>query len=173
MKVTLTHGDKSVELDLTAEQMASLGLKEEKKKTGYERVEIGSLYLVDGAQNLLTTLLDHRDILDNAHYEIARYYSDKTVAENNSRADTLMRKLRRFAAENGGIPKCEEWLDSRSRKYCVGYEVSENKLVDDWNAQFKIQGVVYFKTEEACQKAIEEFHDELIWYFTEYQAMLY
>lgn len=43
MKVTLTLNGKSVELDLTKEQMKNLGLKT-KKKTGYEFVDEPDLF---------------------------------------------------------------------------------------------------------------------------------
>ena len=34
-------------------------------------------------------------------------------------------------------------------------------------------GQIYFKNKEACEKAIEIFKKELIWYFTEFQEQLY
>ena len=36
----------------------------------------------------------------------------------------------------------------------------------------KLFGGIYFDTESAVSLAIETFHDELIWYFTEYKDSL-
>ena len=32
---------------------------------------------------------------------------------------------------------------------------------------------IYFKNKEACEKAMEIFKDELLWYFTEFKEQLY
>ncbi len=171
MKVTLTHNGKSVELDLTAEQMTALGLKEEKKKTGYER----SLahYYVNSFGSVVQSCA-----IDNLDYDAANHYSDEDLALANARADRLMRQLRRFAAENGGIPSVEDWDNHDKDKFFIGldYPYSSNKLhaYVVCNAAYVSRhfGNIYFNDKEACNKAVEKFHDELIWYFTEYEAML-
>ena len=176
MKVTLTHDGKSVELDLTAEQMSALGLKEEKKKTGYERGEFNNLYFTVPSTGDVTGFCDHRTSFDNLRFDNADYYSDKELAEVNARADRLMRQLRRFAAENGGIPSVEDWNNHKKQKYNIAYCYRKDNdhyglFVGRW-AVVQFQGSVFFDSEEAATRAIEKFHDELIWYFTEYEAML-
>jgi len=169
MKVTLTHDGKSVELDLTAEQMTALGLKEEKKKTGYEREK--RHYIVGTYDTIIQSTGLDRDCYDRANY-----YSDSKLASDNARADRLMRRLRRFAAENGGIPSVKDW-NTLERKYFINYRYP---TMGSLNCGLCIEadifvrrlGNVYFYTSEAAAKALAEFHDELIWYFTEYEAML-
>lgn len=179
MKVTLTHDGKSVELDLTAEQMTALGLKEEKKKTGYERGELKDpYYFVDATGSAIGKSDMHTDLgFDDSRYLAANYYRDMGLAKDNNRADRLMRQLRRFAAENGGIPSVEDWKDDHKTKHCIRYSYP---IYDPTVAGLSIEsglwirnpGIVYFNDKAACAEAIIEFHDELIWYFTEYEAML-
>ena len=173
MKVGLSFNGKSVEVELTQEQLKELGLVEEKKKTGYEKVEKGRFYLWVAGVGTPHCDSDSRLSTDNERYYAANYYSDETIAENNARADKLMRQLRRFAAENGRIPSAEDWENPLVSKYTIEYDHAVNKL--DYCLWFNKQmsGVVYFNSKKACEKAIEEFKDELTWYFTEYQAMLY
>lgn len=179
MKVTLTLNGKQAEVEFTKEQLVALGLVEEKEKTGYERVKRNDLYYIAQIDGGATMIRDTNHSVDECWYTNAAYYSNQTVAENNARADTLMRQLRRFAAENGGIPSAEDWIRKHDgcnpshAKYVVEYDHINKKFeVSSWVFMQK-PGVVYFKSKEACEKAIEEFKDELIWYFTEYQAMLY
>ena len=96
--------------------------------------------------------------------------SDKTVAENNARADTLMRKLRRFAVEHR---KTElDWNDIDNYKYYIYCDRNEVRLDIDYTNVYPHFYGVYFDTEETAKAAIEEFKEELIWYFTEYKDSL-
>lgn len=172
MKVTLTHDGKSVELDLTAEQMTALGLKEEKKKTGYERIDRNKQYVYLTSNDTAIRTYDNNNRMDIEHYDAANYYSDDDLAIANARADRLMRQLRRFAAENGGIPSVEDWEYNGRNKFLIRYDYTcEELFYSIWTAK-RWAGAVYFNSSDACVKAIEKFHDELIWYFTEYEAML-
>ncbi|WP_407450031.1 hypothetical protein [Fibrobacter sp.] len=179
MKVGLSFNGKSVEVELTQEQLKELGLIEEKKKTGYERVERYDTYYAPTIVSNRTGYTDMHCGYDDLQYNRADYYSDATISQNNARADCLMRRLRRFAAENGGIPSVEDWEkrndfnEAGHRKYVIEYDHFYKKLeVGHWLCRQE-PGLVYFKSYEACEKAIEEFKSDLIWYFTEYQAMLY
>ena len=173
MKVGLSFNGKSVEVELTQEQLKELGLIEEKKKTGYERVEPYKDYWTVMSNGDVMPWVDSCTCGVDRIYEQADYYSDRIIAENNARVDKLMRQLRRFAAENGGIPSKEDWEKRDIPKYVIEYNHSIKKIdISPWFFK-QMPGVVYFKSKEACKKAIEEFKDELLWYFTEYQAMLY
>ena len=169
MKVTLTHDGKSVELDLTNEQLTALGLKEE-KKTGYEKDKI---YCYVTSDNSVVCIPDSGIPMDLNHHNHANYYTSRKVAEANARADLLMRRLRRFAAENGGIPNVEDWTKEVAvEKHFIQYDHANHRLRGEKNWQVSLAGVVFFLSQEARDKAMEIFHDELIWYFTEYEAML-
>lgn len=171
MKVTLTHDGKSVELDLTAEQMTALGLKEE-KNTGYERAEKYSAYYTVDVDNEVIGLCDSHLDGPKSVYRGANYYTSKELAEANARADSLMRQLRRFAAENGGIPSKKDWEQSSVSKWRIEYSHTMEKLSIVFNASSQGLGFVYFNDCNKAQEALYKFRDELIWYFTEYEAML-
>jgi hypothetical protein len=100
-------------------------------------------------------------------YEIGNYYSDKTVAENNIRADKLMRQLRRFAVEHR---KNElDWNDEWQEKWSIFYD-SQAKRLGAWDAYTSRElSSIYFDYKEVAELAIETFRDELMWYFTKYK----
>ena len=133
-----------------------------KKKTGYERIDSQCTYWAVMPDGDSYAQLETNSYWDDQMYKCANYYSDKTVAENNARADKLMRQLRRFAVE------CRT-KDNPTEKYYiyymkqVGLQVSRstNKHIGPW-----------FDTLHNAVKAIETFKDELNWYFTEYKDSL-
>jgi hypothetical protein len=107
---------------------------------------------------------------DNCVYEVANYYSDKTVAENNARADKLFRQLRRFAVEN----RKEEldWGNDRKPKWYIRYSYTYRQIEIGFVFYERDSFQIYFDTQKTAEKAIETFKDELIWYFTEYKDSL-
>lgn len=133
--------------------------------TGYERVKEDELYYAVNAGGV-SALRDDKREADKLLYEDANYYSDRTVAENNVRADKLMRQLRRFAVEHndGEI----EWNNTDERKYLIIYNFNDKTITATWNECVKYFGQIYFTSREIAEQAIEEFKDELLWYFTEY-----
>lgn len=175
MKAKLIVDNREIEVEIPEEQLKVLISKQE-KKTGYERVNKGCPYHfvnTDGTIKEFNEELYYS--IDGAYYEIANYYSDKDIAVNNARADKLMRQLRRFAVENRKNPL--NWEENNSQmKYYIYYRTSDvfeyPELKIDCCYEDKHFGVIYFDTKEAAQKAIETFHDELIWYFTEYKDSL-
>ncbi|MBK9285020.1 MAG: hypothetical protein IPM51_12000 [Sphingobacteriaceae bacterium] len=138
--------------EATEKELAEI-LKEEekaKKKTGYERVGKEESY----------------------YYTETSYFNDEKLAKNIARAEQLKYKLRRYAALNGGIPSQADWGNSYVAKYEIIGE-SDNFIHATKNFESRAVGAIYFKDIEACKKAIEIFKKELIWYFTEFQEMLY
>lgn len=140
------------------------------KKTGYERVDAGQKYWV---QNIRGDVCWGTESIfftgNNEFYDSANYYSDETVARNNVRADTLMRQLRRFAVEHR--KKDIDWSDESQGKYYIYNIVNTKNLAVDCRIT-KFFSSIYFDSEETAQLAIETFHDELVWYFTEYKDSL-
>ena len=134
------------------------------KKTGYERVELDERFYSVRADNSIFAPLDGRSLEHNSYYDTANYYSSQTVAENNARADELMRQLRRFAVEhrNGG-------LDYDCGVYTIHWD---GKLITTIRQYSKDFGNILFDSCNTCNLAIQTFHDELIWYFTEYKDSL-
>lgn len=169
MKAKLIIEGKEIEIEISEEECKKIQLLEE-KKTGYERVPKNGKYFYEfGKGDVESDIEDCYDI-DDEYYESANYYSDKTVAENNARANKLMRQLRRFSVEHRerGI----DLNDINTKKFFVTYNYENNEIQPGYTLQVKAFGTICFGSREATQAAIDEFHDELIWYFTEYKDSL-
>lgn len=110
------------------------------------------------------------DKYSNADYDNANYYSSEEIAKNNARADKLMRRLRRFSVENRVTDI--EWVRGNNPKYSIYYDYNRESLEVEKNYDFRSFGSVYFNSINSTTQAINEFKDELIWYFTEYKDSL-
>ena len=140
------------------------------KKTGYERVELDERFYSVRADNSIFAPIDGRFLDHDAYYDTANYYSSQTVAENNARADELMRQLRRFAVEHR---KNElNWSITAQNKYYIYYDRLDNKFDIDYVLAYKNFGAIYFDTKEVAESALSTFKDELTWYFTGYKDSL-
>lgn len=141
------------------------------KKTGYERVDDEQIYWV---QNMIGGICWANESIcftgNNEYYNSANYYSDDTIAKNNARADNLMRQLRRFAVEHR--EQEIDWNSKVQNKFSILYDYSDNEIAVERDIYGRYYGIVYFDSIETARLAIETFHDELIWYFTEYKDSL-
>lgn len=141
------------------------------KKTGYERMSVNQpRYYVD--VDGVATMIDADYDLEDGCYEAANYYSDKAVAENNARADNLMRQLRRFAAEHR--EEQLNWIDYNQEKWYIAYDYRISPELQVWACDplERDFGAIYFDSDKTAELAIDTFKDELIWYFTEYKDSL-
>ena len=169
MKAKLIIENKEIEIEISEEEYKKLHSSEE-KKTGYERVPESDVYFYAHPSGCVETTCEACYDIDDECYESANYYSDKTVAKNNARADKLMRQLRRFSVEHR---ECGVNLnDMNTKKFFVTYNYENNEIRPGYTLQVKAFGTICFDSREATQAAINEFHDELIWYFTEYKDSL-
>ena len=169
MKAKLIIEDKEIEVEISEEEYKKLQLSEE-KKTGYERVPESDIYFYANTKGDVETACEDCYDIDDEYYESANYYSSETVAENNTRADKLMRQLRRFSVEHR---ECEVNFNStKTEKHYIYYDYIHDELDITFTFFARVFGMVYFDSEETAQAAIDEFRDELIWYFTEYKDSL-
>ena len=169
MKAKLIIEGTEIEVEISEEEYKKLQSPEE-KKTGYERVPESDVYFYAHPSGCVETTCEACYDIDDECYESANYYSDKTVAENNTRADKLMRQLRRFAVEHR---ECEvNFNDTNTEKYYVYYDYKNDELGVSFVRRTRDFGVIHFDSEETANAAIDKFHDELIWYFTEYKDSL-
>ena len=166
MKAKLIIEGKEIEVEISEEGYKKLQLSE----TGYERVPESDIYFYANSRGCVETAPEDCYDIDNEYYESANYYSSATVAKNNARADKLMRQLRRFAVQHrkDGV----NLNDINTAKSYIYYDYSNNELEPDFLFSEKAFGTIHFDSKEATQAAIDEFHDELIWYFTEYKDSL-
>ena len=169
MKAKLIIEGKEIEVEISEEGYKKLQSPEE-KKTGYERVPESDVYFYTYPNGCVETACEDCYDIDDECYESANYYSDKTVAENNTRADKLMRQLRRFAVEHRecGV----NFNDINTAKFYIYYDYTNYKLEPASVFSAEVFGTIHFDSKGATQAAIDEFRDELIWYFTEYKDSL-
>ena len=140
------------------------------RKTGYERVDESQKYWYQASSGNIERKSNMRDNVDAMYYSNANYYSDETIARNNARADNLMRQLRRFAVEHRN--KKMNWTNEEMRKYYICTIYGTDELTCDFTYTVRGFSTIYFDTEEVAELAIKTFHDELVWYFTEYKDSL-
>ena len=143
-----------------------------KKKTGYERVEkVNDAYYFDNGGGYVGDSFDpYPESEGNNAYKAANYYTSKQVAENNVRADKLMRQLRRFAVEHR---KNElDWSNHDQRKFYIGYDCKREVFDVEYDRDYITSHTVYFDSYESAEDAIFKFSTELKWYFNEYKDSL-
>lgn len=168
MKGIFKINGQEIEIEINEQQLEQLKVKP--KKTGYERVEPCEVYYCPDGSGAVQYLAYNRVNYDKRAYENANYYSDKTVAENNARADNLMRKLRRFAVENR--KEKIDWKNKEQLKWCIHKDQYSSELSIGCFKYYHDFGQIYFDSKETAEKAVERFRDELTWYFTEYKDSL-
>ena len=169
MKAKLIIEGKEIEVEISEEGYKKLQPSEE-KKTGYERVTEDNVFYFVSDRGDIEIGDDSFGFIDEEYYDVANYYSSEIVAENNARADKLMRQLRRFAVEHRehGV----NLNDANTKKFYIRYDYECNELEATFTFVAKVFGIIYFDSEEAVNTAIDEFRDELMWYFTEYKDSL-
>ena len=182
MKVTINANGKTVQAEISegqlkelglVEQLKKLGLLEDKPKTGYERVKKGEMYyVIDTEYNSMLKITEFNDKEDEQCYNTGNYYNDKIIAENNARADRLLRQLRQWQAANDKSISEKDWNDESKKKWFVAYSYGAEKLYADYYYIMRLPNTIHFATKEKAEEAIEVFRDELIWYFVEYQQRL-
>lgn len=139
-----------------------------KKKTGYERVNIGETFYAVRADGTVFEPIENHNTTHELYYGIANYYSSADVAEDNARADELMRQLRRFAAEHR-VDNLN-WENDTQAKWSIAHFEDGLGCIESGNLQS--YGTIYFDRITDVDAAIETFRDELTWYFTEYKDSL-
>ena len=169
MKAKLIIKGKEIEIEISEEEYKKLQPPKE-KKTGYERVPDPKGYFYVNAKGEVEYGVDLYDYIDDKYYNSANYYSSKDIAENNARADKLVRQLRRFAVEHRepGI----NFNNANTAKFYIICDYENDELRATYTSYAKVFGAIYFDSREVANAAIDKFHDELIWYFNEYKDSL-
>ena len=165
MKATLTVNGNSIDIELNTEQYEKL-FPEEKKKTGYEKVEEDEQYwYVNSAMNIVCDCQGWHTEWDNMRYESVNYFSDESVAENMARAQRLWNRIHRRAVE-----LCEPIRPNTPMSvYTISFNNNtQSPFPNMWRVTRNL-GEILFDTQEHCNQVIDEFYDELMWYFTEFR----
>lgn len=171
MKVTINANGTTIQAEISEEQLKELGLIEE-QPTGYERVKKGDVYYFNITRSETVAEVECNRRIDEGRYDTGNYYSDKTIAENNARADRLLRHLRQWQAQNDEPISVEDWNNESKKKWFIIYSYSSEEMYAEYYYIMRLPNTIYFATKEKAEEAIEVFKDELIWYFTEYVQRL-
>ena len=169
MKAKLIINNQEIEIEISDTEYNKLVPKEE-RKTGYEATTGDELLWCVTTLGEVVSIVPFCDTKDAKCYQIANCYSSEVVAENNARADKLMRQLRRFAVERKETEV--DWSDRYQVKFLICYSYTDKEVLITPICTIRHFGDIVFDTEEAARLAIDTFHDELIWYFTEYKDSL-
>ena len=173
MQVTISANGKNIKAEISEEQAKILGLAEDKPKTGYERMEKGEkYYVIDTEYNGMLNITEFNDQEDERCFNAGNYYSDKTIAENNARADRLQRCLRQWQAQNDKPISMSDWKNDNILKYYVDYDCFNELFFVTHAVRRRSLNNIYFTSEEKAKEAAGVFKDELLWYFVEYQQRL-
>lgn len=153
---------KTINITISDEELAKLQ-PPKFKKTGYERVTEGEKYWAIDELVSAESDFESDNTYNDELYKNANYFSDVTVANNMARAQRLWSRIHRRAVELSNI--CCESEDLRYTIRFSSFELLSCAIHID----VKYLGVVYFATEAHCKQVINEFRDELMWYFTEFR----
>ena len=96
--------------------------------------------------------------------EILNAFQTEEEAEREQFEILLKRRLKKFAIENN--EEEIDWNNHDQDKYYIYYDNYDNEFEWAYVDSNKDYGQVYFSSAEIVKRAIEEFHDDLIRYFT-------
>lgn len=164
-KIIVDDG-REIEIEISEEEFLKF---KPKMKTGYEKAGHSHTYSFVNTYGEVRTM-DDVGTDDDINYDIANYYSDRAVAENNARADKLMRQLRRFAVEHR-VNKLN-WRSGSQNKYSIYFDYGMQSLLIGINVSSRDIGAIYFDSSATAKLAIDTFREELTWYFMEYKDSL-
>ena len=166
MKITgMNAANELVEIEVSASEVLARLNQLKKYPLGYERVDQNEVYFTyDTATHQVLEVDDRRSMDADQDYDDANYYTDEQLALDNARADKLFRNVRRFAVnEEGGTTFTE------NDGWTIAYDPVSKSVASDHVHDVKRRLFSFaFRHLRSCNECIEEFRDELVWYFTKY-----
>ena len=155
-------------VDIEGGRITTVNEEPTQPKTGWERVNAGEPYFT------LTQYKPHEqgednDANDQKMYDSANYFSDGKIAADVFRAQTIWRKLLRWQAENDEPVDLD---DKAIYHYYIYYDRGENNILITVTYFNQNALCVYFNDKAKAEQALEIFHDDLLWLFTEFKYRL-
>lgn len=159
--VKLITDGKEIEAQVNEEDLKVLG----NEKNFHRQSKNKPYFFFDGFFNLQSEFEEFVGFNEN-RYKTGNYFLTDKECEDSARVVSLWLRMKRFADEhnegsidfdNRGKTKISICFDDKMGQITMGYYVCVKNAFQ-----------IYFDSEETAKKAIDEFHDDLIWYFTEY-----
>ncbi len=162
VKIIIENG-KAIDAELAEEQAKELGLVEN-KKTGWERAEQNKIYYSLDTCCGVAAYMEYMEgdgifDLNNNHYEVGNYFTDKSLAERMAKRISLMLRMQRWADENNTEPI--NWENGDQFKYFICYDHDRQVFRIDSNSIFQSISRVYFLSKGLAEEAIKVFGDEI------------
>lgn len=144
-------------------------IKEEIKsqdKPTFKRNKLGRYYFI-GSDGIVSSQIDCNDLMtDVSKYTVANYCREQELMEQRALHETLNRLLWRYSEEHGG----DTLWNRKNNHYFIVQSMLDNRFGTSYLWESKVQGCVYFGTQEAAETAIEEVvkpfmvkHPEFVW----------
>ena len=140
-------------------------LNEPEKKTGWEKPNIGDDYWYIRADNCVCCDIWHNSLIDDDRYNSGNCFTSEKLAANVSVYKSLDSRIRRRIAE---ICEPVDWKNHSQKKFTIYYNHEDNRCYIS-ALSYMCKGLWFCDTNEHAEQIIEEFKNELIWYFTEYK----
>ena len=158
--ITLIIDGKEIEAQVNEED-----LKEVEREREFGRAEKGKVYFYFSQYFKPKGDSDEFIECDKVLFDSGNYFLTEKECADAARVVSLWLRMKRFADEyNKETLKFSDCC----RKYFVVYDFSSEVLQIDWRYIWQDMFQIYFDSKETAQKAINEFYDELLWYFTAY-----
>ena len=164
MKIKAGYKGKTIEIEIPDEKLEEL--VKEQKKTGWEKPNLGDDYWYINAENCICRGIWGDSSIDNARYDSGNCFTSEILAANVSAYKSLDSRIRRRIAE---ICEPVNWLDTRTPVYLIMFDSTTRKLQPVHTIQYIHSIGWWIDTQKHAEQIIEEFKDELTWYFTEFK----
>lgn len=157
--VTLIIDGKEIEAQVNEED-----LKEVEEKIAFGRAKYKDNYYYFTDVFCTHIAEENNKVLNDFDYNRGNYFLTEKECEDAGRVVSLLLQLKRFADEHNNKKSFRKHFNN----YYINYDHSICAIGISASLYYQDAFQIYFDSEETAQKAICEFHDELMWYFTEY-----
>ena len=156
------RNDEDIKHTFNLNELLNLDFEEVIDKSDKWNIKEGEAYWIVSQYGKVSHIsMNNNDCYDKLLIENANACKDKEYMKREALETTLKRKLKKFADINND--KEIDWNDNTVQKWCI---CKNNRVIRPiLHYCYNYFGQVYFLSKEICEKAIEEFRDELEEYF--------
>ena len=162
MKITVEYEGQPIVVDIPDETLKKIA-DSQKKKTGWEKPNHDTgYYCIDSQNDVMRSKWDDCLKDENRAYH-GNCFTSKELAENIARYQSLDLRIRRRIAEI-----CEPVIRGIEWRYNIEYNYEDEHCIVHSSAKFA-PSHWYCDTRAHAEQIINEFREELMWYFTEFK----